>query len=235
MSTTALNIDTQLNITDANRAFWAEFYTRHALRSTPSPFAQWCLEHHLSSDQRLLELGCGNGRDSFTLMAHGLDVLAVDGCVEVIEDNQRHHEKQQDGNGQFIAHDLGDIEALEPRIAQQAGRLLAPTAIYSRFFLHAVPEAVEDRILAFSHRQLPQGGLMLHEFRTTQDPLFQQGEALSATERWTDHYRRFIDTAAFRDKLARLGFEEISFYEGHGMAKFGDEDPVVARVVVRKK
>lgn len=234
MSSTATTLYTQQDIIEANHAFWADFYTRHSLRNTPSAFAQWCLEHHLSPTQRLLELGCGNGRDSFTLMAHGLEVLAVDGCEEVIDDNMHHHGKQQDGNGHFLTHDLSDIDALEQRAAQSLRRLPSHTAIYSRFFLHAVPEAVEDRILAFSHRHLPQGGLMMHEFRTTQDPLFQQGEALSATERWTDHYRRFIDTAAFRDKLARQGFEEIAFLEGQGMATFGDEDPVVARVVVRK-
>lgn len=234
MNATDTAFDTRQDILDANHAFWADFYTRHALRDTPSPFARWCLEHHLAPHQRLLELGCGNGRDSFTLMAHGLDVLGVDGCEAIIDDNRRHHGSQQNGNGQFLAHDLGEIETLEARVARDASATLSPAAIYSRFFLHAVPEAVEDRILAFSHRHLPAGGLMLHEFRTTRDPLFHQGEALSATERWTDHYRRFIDTAAFREKLARQGFEELAFLEGQGMATFGEEDPVVARVVVRK-
>lgn len=75
---------------------------------------------------------------------------------------------------------------------------------------------------------------MLHEFRTTRDPLSRQGERLSATERWTDHYRRFIDTTAFRTKLKQLGLQEIAFHEGTGMATFGEEDPVVARIVVQK-
>ena len=75
---------------------------------------------------------------------------------------------------------------------------------------------------------------MLHEFRTLRDPLMRQGQVLSANERVTDHYRRFLDPVALRAKLAGRGWEEVDFQEGHGLAVFGQDDPWVARVVARR-
>jgi len=222
-------------LSDQNMAFWRQFYAKHALRHEPSPFARWCLEHYLSAPGRLLELGCGNGRDTFTFLNSGLNVLAVDGCDVAIADNQLYQSELENATqGQFIAHDLGFVEAL---LEHQSAWFDAPTglnAVYSRFFLHAIPEVVEDQVLAFCAQQIVPGGLMLHEFRTSKDPLSEKGERLSETERWTDHYRRFIETSAFRHKLAEQGWEEVAFIESKGLALFGDEDPVVARIVVRK-
>jgi hypothetical protein len=50
----------------------------------------------------------------------------------------------------------------------------------------------------------------------------------------TDHYRRFIDSQTFRNKLLLLGWEIVYFEESNGLAVFGDEDPVVARCVFKK-
>jgi hypothetical protein len=83
-------------------------------------------------------------------------------------------------------------------------------------------------------QHLPTNALMVHEFRTNKDPLMMKGEVISANERMTDHYRRFIDTQVFRHKLTTLGWEEVYFEESHGLAVFGDEDPVVARCVFKK-
>ena len=107
-------------------------------------------------------------------------------------------------------------------------------ALYSRFVLHAIPESLEDAILDFAEQVLPPGGRMLHEFRTTKDALKEKGQALSANERLTDHYRRFIDADAFREKLQKRGWKEVFFVESDGLAVFGEDNPVVARIVVEK-
>lgn len=216
-------------------AFWRRFYARHHLRHEPSPFARWCLEHFLDSPRHLLELGCGNARDSFAFLGSGHRVLAVDGCEVAIEDNRQHQAGlPAERQAQFITQDLGRIEELPLLCPHWFDSSTTIDTIYSRFFLHAVPASVEQDILAFCHAQLPPGGLMLHEFRTTRDPLMQLGEVMSATERWTDHYRRFIDAPAFQARLLAQGWEILHFTESAGLAPFAGEDPVVARVVARR-
>jgi SAM-dependent methyltransferase len=211
-----------------NAQYWRQFYASHNLRHDPSPFARWCLEQHLAGRAGVLELGCGNGRDSFTLARHGLPVLAVDGCEVAIEDNVRYAAQLQQAQlPRFAALDFSQLQALGP------AQLQGIDTIYTRFVLHAVPEELEDTMLAFC-QGFPTGTLMLHEFRTIRDPLMQQGAVLSANERVTDHYRRFLDPVALRAKLARAGWDEVDFVEGHGLAVYGTDDPWVARVVARR-
>ncbi len=77
-------------------------------------------------------------------------------------------------------------------------------------------------------------GLFLIEFRTIIDPLFKSGKKLSDFERFTDHYRRFIDGTKFLTQLINVGFHVKLFIEDKGLAKYYDEDPVVARCVLEK-
>ena len=43
--------------------------------------------------------------------------------------------------------------------------------------------------------------LLALEFRTTKDNLMRKGKKLSSNERYTDHYRRFIDVKKFEKKF----------------------------------
>ncbi len=208
--------------------FWQRFYEARKPPTTPSPFAQWCLDaHHITPDDHVLELGCGSGRDSFAFLKAGIPTTAIDGSHAAIAQNrQRYEEHGIQTPAQFEACHFGDLGQLD---------FSGITAIYSRFVLHAVPEKLEDALLDFAKRILPQGGRMLHEFRTQNDPLMGEGEAISGNERITDHYRRFLKFEHFRGKLAQRGWVETYTQEANGLAVFGTEDPVVARIICTKK
>lgn len=221
-----------LGVKAKNEEFWSHFYAQHSLRHDPSPFAVWCLENHFQGVSRVLELGCGNARDTFAFLHKGLPVVAIDGCEVAVRDNLAHlAERSPKGTGEFFALNFSEVARL---------RELCPDAlkeintVYSRFVLHAIPEELEDVLLNFCASVLPKGGRMFHEFRTIHDPLMLKGQALSANERLTDHYRRFIDADSFRNKLTGYGFREVYFVEAQGLAKFGNDDPVVARIVHEK-
>lgn len=216
--------------------YWDGFYARCAMRHEPSPFAAWCMDSQFNKTSFLLELGCGNGRDSFAFRGRDFPTLSIDGSETAIIDNRAYQQaRQQQGltlaEGEFHAVNFACIDQLQ----QVAGIALARiNTVYSRFVLHAIPEALEDKVLDFCAEFLPVGGRMLHEFRTLNDPLMQQGQAVSGNERITDHYRRFIDAQQLRAKLAQRGWRETFFIESKGLAPFGSEDPVVARIVVEK-
>lgn len=215
-----------------NENFWSHFYSKHSLRHDPSPFAVWCLESHLHENSRVLELGCGNARDTFAFLRKGLSVVAIDGCEIAIQENMIQLDQwSPSGTGRFFALNFFEITRLHDLCPAELGKI---NVIYSRFVLHAIPEILENDLLNFGQSILNQGGKMLHEFRTTNDPLMNKGVALSANERVTDHYRRFINAENFRKKAIRHGFREVYFIEAQGLAKFGEDDPVVARVIWEK-
>ncbi|EHS53833.1 Methyltransferase type 12 [Rhizobium sp. PDO1-076] len=72
-----------------------EFYAREA-----EAYGQWSKDHqnprletflsNLPPGARVLELGCGYGRDSATMLAHGFDVVATDASPEMAAQASRH-------------------------------------------------------------------------------------------------------------------------------------------------
>jgi len=208
------------------KKFWKEFYSKKGIiQREPSPFALWCIENYINKSDNIFEIGCGNGRDSFSFIENGNRIFAIDGCRVAIDKNREYLHQLSTSNAHFEAIDFNLLDSLESDFLDKID------IFYSRFVLHAIPEALEDKILAYMYDRLPRNGKMMHEFRTNGDVLMKQGENLSESERVTDHYRRFIDTKKFRNKLLQLGFEEVYFMESDGLAIYKEEDPVVARVV----
>jgi hypothetical protein len=60
------------------------------------------------------------------------------------------------------------------------------------------------------------------------------GKKLSEFERFTDHYRRFINGTKFLHEMIKIGFHVKLFIEDNKLAKYFDEDPVVARCILEK-
>ena len=71
--------------------------------------------------------------------------------------------------------------------------------------------------------------------QTTQDSLLVKGFAIGPLERVTDHYRRFIDVKTILAKLEGLDFKIEFSHEGRGMAVLGSDDPIVGRIVARRR
>lgn len=224
-------------VTKRNAEFWERFYTKGGPTRKSSPFAQWCLGEYLSDGNcRLLELGCGNGRDAFTFSRAGIPTLAVDSSPVAVAQNVAHRDGLPvRGTIAFHTLDLTDTDALMALTMDWSHVNGAVNVIYSRFLLHAVPEKIEDTILALAKILLPSGGIMCHEFRTTGDPLKDRGTRISEDERWTDHYRRFLDFEGFRHKVMMAGWEELVAVESAGLSPYKGEDPVVGRLVCCKR
>ena len=71
------------------------------------------------------------------------------------------------------------------------------------------------------------------EFRTTKDSLIKTGKKISNNERYTDHYRRFIDVKKFQNKLKRNNFKIIYLKVGVNLSKMRSENPHLCRIVFK--
>lgn len=60
-----------------NTAYWDQYYKNHLCPEEPSLFAQY-VATLVEPGRRMIELGCGNGRDAVYFASRGLDVVALD-------------------------------------------------------------------------------------------------------------------------------------------------------------
>jgi len=93
----------------------------------------------------------------------------------------------------------------------------------------------EDVFLTEASRRLPPGGALHIECRSINDPLARKGEVISKNERIFGHYRRFIIAEELRASLETLGFETEYIEEDDGVARLGDDDPVVLRICASRR
>jgi adenylylsulfate kinase-like enzyme/SAM-dependent methyltransferase len=198
---------------------WQNFYAAKKAVGSPSGFAKHCLEK-FKKPLRLLEIGCGNGRDARFFSQNGIEVVAIDTSAAAIESCKAAGESK---DLKFICTDT-----------RGAGEAASFGAVYSRFSLHAMTEPEENIALASAGTLLTPGGLLCIECRSINDPLSRKGQVLSPSERLDGHYRRFIVIEELTEKIKNQGFSVLESQESTGLAPFGDEDPVIIRIIAQK-
>lgn len=201
--------------------YWDSFYAKRTGVLKPSPFAVHVHDKIPKTDGlALLEVGCGNGRDSVYFAQAGCRVTAIDTSEAAIVACQDTHGDA----ASFIHGKLKEID-IKPDSFD---------VVYSRFVLHAMTLEEELDVLKAIAATLKPGGRFFVECRSINDPLARKGEVLSPTERIDGHYRRFIIVDDLLQRVAEVGLQVESVVESNGLAVFGDEDPVVIRLIAGK-
>ncbi|MBQ9361462.1 MAG: adenylyl-sulfate kinase [Lachnospiraceae bacterium] len=210
---------------DRDRKYWNQFYMR--LKSgldKPSDFAVE-VNKRLRPHSHIMELGCGNGRDSLFFLSQGHSVIAVDGSDAAID--RLNGLTATDKNALFVCDDFVKCHALYQ---------MQYDCVYSRFTLHAIDDDQEDELLMNTREALNSGGMLCIEARTVHDEIYGIGEKVGHNAyKYNDHYRRFIDAEEFRAKIEKMGFEIIECVESQGFSKTEDSDPVLMRCVATIK
>lgn len=202
--------------------YWDNYYKQK--NNAPigqSSFAEY-VDRYIKTGKKLLDLGCGNGRDSIYFLEKGLEVTGIDASQEAIK------KLKSIGNGRFVC---GDFICFRTLFQEQYDYC------YSRFTLHAINEKQEDELLKNVNDTLPSGGYFFIEARTTNDSIYGEGEAIGKHEYINNgHYRRFIDVNAFKKKIVMTGnFEIVEINESVGWARTKDSDPTLMRCILMKK
>ncbi|MDW3210008.1 MAG: class I SAM-dependent methyltransferase [Reichenbachiella sp.] len=202
----------------SDKEFWEDFYSKKKGILEPSPFAQYVIkEHHLSGS--LVELGCGNGRDSIYFIKNKLEVFGTDQCQTTIG---RLKDLKLEG-GKFEVKDFTTL-----------GELGKFDNIYSRFTLHSVSEKQASQTLTWAFDSLNVGGKLCIEVRSIHDELYGEGTEVERDAFVTDHYRRFVRIDELTKELETLGFKIEYSEESKGFAVYKNEDPAVIRVVATR-
>ena len=191
--------------------YWENYYKSHRKPIFETSFAKDMVKYFVKG-KSLIDLGCGNGRDSIYFFKKGLNVLGVDQCGEEIN----YLNKEYSSKGLFFM--IGDFTEL-PR-----GEF---DYIYSRFSLHSITKKGEDKVFSWVKKSLKKNGLFLFEVRSIKDKLYKKGVS--------DHYRRFLNFGELKSKLRNLEFKIIDSIEARGLAVYKNENPKIIRIVAEKR
>ena len=218
-----------MNAANERLDYWDGYYERRPTVSIPSQFAVFVCDY-LQPGQNVIEFGCGDGRDSLFFASQGYRVLGVDASAEAISLSRDQRERRHGAAAEFRQLRVrGDWSASAVTgVAAELRELLdpcQPTAVYARFFLHAITDEEEVAFLRLV-KELLSGGLCAVEFRTRRDS--------SLKKETSAHYRRYIDPLCFHAEAAASGLEPVYFVEGFGYAKRKGDDAHVARFVLRE-
>lgn len=214
---------TQNKSSDKGRTkHWNEFYVNGNVPQYPSPFAEW-VSSNLSEQSRIIDIGCGNGRDSFYFHSLGHTVTGIDVSESAIRKN---NEKIPTTGLDFIWNDLTNYGS-----HKRKGKV---DVIYSRFSIHAMTEEEESATINSASLLLKRGGVFYIETRSIKDTLAKKGELISHSERIEGHYRRFGDSKKLVKKLENNSFSVEHLVENNGLAIYKNEDPIVIRIKAKK-
>ncbi len=208
---------------DRDCLYWNGYYRGlNGKLADPSDFAVE-INKRLPSFSHIMELGCGNGRDSLYFLSQGHNVIAVDGADAAIDMlNEMTGENER---ALFVCDDFVKCHALYQ---------MQYDCVYSRFTLHAITEEQENELLANARGALSAGGLLCIEARTTKDDIYGLGAKIARNAyEYNGHYRRFVDVEEFRRKLEKMGFEIEELTESKGFSKTVESDPVLMRLIAK--
>ena len=153
---------------------WDEIYSNDSafFGEEPSDFAQKCYGDFKRYDvKRLLELGCGQGRDSIFFASNGLDVYAVDSSKVAIENIK------QKMRGKNICLHLSHFEVRQALPFDSSHF----DAVYSHMFynMRFIDEELKF-LFKESSRVLKNNGLLYFSVRSDKDVLYNKGKKIDS-------------------------------------------------------
>lgn len=198
--------------------YWNKFYTDN-MYMPPSLFAKEVIPN-MKKGETILELGCGNGRDSIFFYNNDMKVVAIDASDVAIENLNKLY-----GNKiRFICDDFVDSEYVYNNKYKY---------IYSRFTLHAITDEQEDELLKNVSAVLENDGMFFIEARSINDSIYGMGKCVGRNAYvFNDHFRRFIDIDLFRTKLQKYNLKLIFHEESNRFSPTKESSPILLRMYI---
>lgn len=207
-----------------DRDYWKNYYQAHlsTKEQQQSNFASFCMKRFFKSGANLIELGCGNGRDSIYFAKNGIHTLGIDQCENIIDFLNKHYGTDN------LSFQSGDFTAL-PNAKEKFD------IVYSRFTLHSINAKQQDNLFAWIRANLKESGILAIECRGYKNSLYRLGVMVEEDAFiYENHYRRFVD---FENLCETLGkdYEILFAKEDKGFAPFNGEDDFFFRIITCRK
>jgi hypothetical protein len=202
---------------------WSSFYAvKKDLPSYESSFGQKVKElvlDHLDHDVNLVDLGCGNLRDSKYFSQFVRRVVAVDQIASP-ENSEYFH-----SNFHFLKGDVAK-NGFWPDL-RRALDDSTNTVFYARFFLHSLNYEEQNTLINFLIENTKQNDFVCFEYRNLDDRTLYKSNVKQ--NRW------YVDHERVLDQFSSNGFRIMYDESGKGLSPHGNEDPSISRFVAKKE
>lgn len=193
--------------------YWNNYYDLNKTPFEESSFAKFALNY---IEESVIDIGCGNGRDSVFFANNNLKTLGIDGSEVAINNLQNY----ENNNLEFLHVDISKINLSNLNKLNNA---------YCRFLFHAINENAEETLLSWIKVNIKHN--LLVETRVMKDSEVEMSK----------HYRRKINPDKFIQKLSdhkmEVVFSEVSNKFAPYNKKYNvndlKDDPEIHRVVVK--
>lgn len=192
--------------------YWDFFYKKDSPPQIPSTFSNFVLRY-IDDKDTLLDIGCGNGRDSIFFVNNGFDVTSVDNSNSI----------NFLGNANnFYVMDVTDIN-------------FKKDVYYARFFIHTITEEVLDIFIEKLYSLMDENSVFVFETRSTKGIINKEKEeTYFKSSIGEEHFRMLYSKEYLENKLTKR-FEIVYFEEKNNVAIHKEDNPYVLRGVVKKK
>ena len=204
--------------------YWNNFY-RNKKKLRESSFARFVLKNiKKRKNFKIIDIGCGNGRDSFFFSKKKFYVTGVDISSKAIKENKVFENKYL----QFLRFDI-EKNKLNKKF----------NIIYIRFFLHAIDTYGEKKLLDLIKNISNKDSLVFFEFRNCRDTIFGKSKIYKnneVIEFEKGHYRRIIDPKIFIQLfLKKIKSRVLYFKSSKNLSIVKKDNPNLSRIIFKIK
>jgi SAM-dependent methyltransferase len=172
----------------------------------------------------LVDVGCGNGRDTRYFAELGFDVMGFDLLPRVSKPTLA-------AMRDTAAPPVDDLNLASVRQTLALGARLAhgaePVTVYARFLLHTLSTTDRLNFWRLASMASRSGGRVYVEFRTEQDRRLPKA--------FGEHFRQFLNPASMASEAAAQGLRVVDEVQGRGLAPLENEDPHLCRMTLEYK
>ena len=196
-----------------DKEYWENYYKHNDQPFQPSEFANYVL-NKLDKNSTLVDVGCGNGRDSIFFSRNNIKTVGIDQSENIINSLKKYENN-------FLKFEQVEIKNFKNKELDYA---------YCRFLFHSINEEEELMLLKWLYRNIKKN--IFIESRTDED-----------IEKYsdTDHYRRLMNIEQFKTAVDKLGFtiddenisDSFSIYNKNYNVKDINFDPVLIRLILK--
>ncbi len=207
-----------------NLAEWNQLYRsrRSEIPRKGSPFAAW-VSARIPDGARVVDLGCGTGRDSGWFVHQGHDVVGADYASTALRMTRNRLARRGVPSPQVRALPFNDLRAVLLAGAELA-RLPETPYLYARGLLGCLDADARANLWLLCSMVLRRGGSLHLEYAATRPGL---------RRRQVDGLVRRLSTSSVRREVEAAGGRVVHAEHAPGRDFFGQPDPHVARLEVR--
>lgn len=203
--------------------YWNKFY-EDKKKYKESSFARFIFNKIKNRKKlKIIDIGCGNGRDAVFFAKKKHDVIGVDISTKAIKTNKT----VKINKLKFLKFDIE-----KNKMKSQFD------VVYCRFFLHTISSRGEGKLLKLIKSITKKNSLVCLEFRNWQDKIFYIKKRIHnvIVEYEKGHYRRIINPKQFIKTFLREIKSKIIFYKSsRNLSIVKKDNPHLSRLIFKVK